>query len=84
MAVDNSTNDFIVIELKRGRSSDNAVGQVLRYMGWVKENICRNGQNVKGIVICHESDEGLRLSVGQLPNVDLMLYEVNFRLNLVE
>jgi len=83
LAVDNSTNDFIVIELKRGRSSDNAVGQVLRYMGWVKENICRKGQNVKGIVICHEPDEGLRLSVGQLPNVDLMLYEVNFRLNLV-
>jgi predicted RNA-binding protein len=83
LAVDNRTNDFVVIELKRGRSSDNVVGQVLRYMGWVKINLCTEGQNAKGIIICHETDEALRFSVGQLPNVDVMLYEVDFRLNAI-
>ncbi len=34
-----NTGDYWVIELKRGQSSDSVVGQILRYMGWVKENI---------------------------------------------
>src|SRR4030067_1655315 len=37
LAVDKEKKEFVVIELKKGRSSDVVVGQILRYMGWVKE-----------------------------------------------
>jgi hypothetical protein len=46
----------VVIELKKGRPSDQVVGQVLRYMGWVKKHLCTNGQAVKGLVICRDHD----------------------------
>ncbi len=80
LAVDQSTNEFVVIELKRGCSSDQVVGQILRYIGWVRENLAEQGQNVHGIIICHESDEALRLAVSQIPNVYVLFYEVDFRL----
>jgi endonuclease len=34
-----ASGDFYVFELKRGRSPDHAIGQLVRYMGWVKQTI---------------------------------------------
>ena len=36
LATEASSKTFVVIELKKGRTSDQVVGQILRYMGWVK------------------------------------------------
>ncbi|MFW9889122.1 MAG: hypothetical protein ACFFER_13130 [Candidatus Thorarchaeota archaeon] len=80
LAVDNETNDLVVIELKRGQSSDSTVGQVLRYMGWVRENIASQRQSVVGIIICHEVDDALRYAVQQIKDVDVFTYQVNFEL----
>ncbi len=80
LAIDNDTNDFVVIELKRGHTSDAVVGQTLRYIGWVKENLADNGQNVKGIIVCREVDDALRYSVGQINDIDVLMYQVNFHL----
>lgn len=52
-----SSNSFVVIELKKGYSSDKVLGQILRYTGWVKEHLCRNGEEVKGIIVCQDSDQ---------------------------
>ena len=59
LAVEPKSKAFVVIELKKGRPSDQALGQVLRYMGWVKKNLCTNGQPVKGLVVCRDPDERL-------------------------
>jgi len=80
LAVDNKTNDLVVIELKRGQTSDATVGQVLRYMGWVRENLAINDQKVHGIIICHEIDEDMRYAAEQIPNLTLLTYEVKFEL----
>jgi restriction system protein len=37
--------------LKRGRVSDNVVGQILRYMGYVKEVLAEKNQEVLGVII---------------------------------
>jgi predicted RNA-binding protein len=73
-------SDFVVIELKRGKTSDAVVGQVLRYIGWVKENLASSGQKVRGIIITHEIDDALRYSAGSLQDVRVMTYRVDFRL----
>jgi RecB family endonuclease NucS len=39
--VDKNTGDFVVIELKVGKVGDSAIGQILRYMGYVKANILK-------------------------------------------
>ncbi len=70
---------WLVIELKRSQSSDDTVGQVLRYMGYVQEHLAK-GELVGGLVIAHEADDKLRYALKATANVKLMLYEVEFRL----
>ena len=53
---------LVVLEIKRGRSSDEAIGQVLRYVEFVRENIADEGQQVHGWVVTGSYDEGLRLA----------------------
>ena len=53
---------LVVIELKRGMTYDETIGQVLRYVGWVKENIAGDGQDVQGWIVAGDYDEHLRLA----------------------
>lgn len=59
------------------------VGQVLRYMGWVKENLAKEKDNVKGLIICKEADEKLSYSLKAIPNCDIAVkrYRIDFQLN---
>lgn len=54
--------DLVVVELKRGMASDEAIGQVLRYMGWMRENVAVQGQQVHGCIVAGDYDEQLRLA----------------------
>jgi len=58
----NEQDDLVVIELKRGMTSDETIGQILRYVGWVQENVAEEGQKVHGWIIAGDYDEGLRLA----------------------
>ncbi len=80
LAVDKETGDLIVIELKRGKTSDSTVGQILRYINWVNENIAKANQNVRGIIIAGNIDESLKYSVKNLNNLKVKTYKVNFQL----
>ncbi len=53
--------NFVVLELKANRSSDVVVGQILRYMGYIRENMAEE-KKVKGIIITPSYDEQLRLA----------------------
>lgn len=81
LCVDQDSDDLVVIELKRGKSSDSTVGQVLRYMGWVEENVAKAGQKVRGIIIAQEADDALRYAVKGLSNVSVLTYRVDFALS---
>lgn len=54
--------NFVVIELKRGKSSDKVVAQIQRYMAWVIENLAGN-QPVRGIIVVKEYDEKLEYAL---------------------
>jgi len=82
LAVDTSGNLY-AFELKRARSPDKAIGQIARYMGWLKNNIGKN-VNVYGVIIAKEITENLKYSISALPNVTLFEYSVSFSLNSVE
>ena len=71
---------WLVVEVKRNQASDTTVGQVLRYMGWVKNNLAMKDDEIRGMIIAREVDDALRYALSNLPNVDLKLYEVEFRL----
>lgn len=80
LASEVKTKAFVVIELKKGRPSDLVVGQVLRYMGWVKKNLCTNGQTVKGLIICRDHDPKLAYALEMTNNIDVRYYSVSFKL----
>ena len=71
---------FVVIELKKGRPSDQVIGQLLRYMGWVKKSLCISGQAVKGLVICRDPDPKLSYALEMTNNIDVRYYSVSFKL----
>ncbi len=83
LAMDRETGDLVVIELKRGQTSDATVGQVLRYMGWVRTNLAKEGQGVRGIVIAAEVDDALRYALQGLPDIVVQTYRVDFALQPV-
>jgi hypothetical protein len=73
-------NRYLVIELKRNQSSDATVGQLLRYMGWVRRHM-KDAESVEGLIICLDVDARLQYALDGLPNVSCMTYAVNFVLN---
>lgn len=81
LAIEPNTNSIVVIELKKGRPSDQVVGQILRYMGWVSENICGSDQSVKGMVICREPDIKLSYALKLVQAISVQYYKVSFRLS---
>jgi len=55
LATDSESN-YVVIELKRDKASDVALGQLLRYLGWVRMHL-GNGDPVRGYVVGEEIDD---------------------------
>lgn len=80
LCMDEKTQNLVVVELKRGQTSDATVGQVLRYMSWVEENVAERGQAVEGIIIAREIDDALRYAVKN-QRIDVLVYKVNFSLS---
>jgi len=70
--------ELLVIELKRGRVSDVVVGQILRYMSYIKE--LDDSKHVRGIIIGTQDDARFRRALSMVPNIEFYKYEVSFRL----
>ena len=79
LAKDKKDGHHVVIELKRNQTSDDTVGQILRYMGWIEEK--KQDENVKGIIVAGKFDEKLYYAQKRAKDVEIFTYEVNFSLN---
>lgn len=80
LAISKDQKTLLVVELKRGRASDVVVGQIQRYMGYVKHDLAEPGQEVKGLIIALEDDLKLKRALSVTSNIDFFRYEVNFKL----
>jgi hypothetical protein len=74
--------DLVVLELKLSKGPDRAVGQALRYMGWVSKHLAP-GKKVSGVIVAHEIDEKLKYAVSVTPNITVFQYELRFDLHQV-
>jgi len=81
LAVD-SKGGYVVIELKVSRGYDRVVGQLLRYMGWVDQNL-GGSQPARGIIVAHEITNDLKLAASRIHGVRLIEYTISFALNPV-
>ncbi|MDC7704704.1 endonuclease NucS domain-containing protein [Vogesella indigofera] len=80
LAVSKDGQRLLVVELKRGRASDVVVGQILRYMGFVKEQIAEPHQTVEGAIIALDDDQKLRWALLAVPGISFYRYQVSFKL----
>ena len=80
LAISKDKKRLLVVELKRGRASDAVVGQVLRYMGFVKEQIAESNQTVEGVIIALEDDQKMRWALMSVPSISFYRYQVSFKL----
>jgi restriction system protein len=83
LAISKDKKEYLVIELKKGRTSDVVVGQTLRYMGFVKNELAVNGENVRGAIIALEDDLRLRNALSMVPTIDFFRYQIDFKLKPV-
>lgn len=80
LAVKKDKSELLVVELKRGKASDVVVGQVLRYMGFVKEDLAEPNQAVRGVIIALEDDLRIRRALAVTPSIQFFRYQISFKL----
>jgi hypothetical protein len=52
-----------------------------RYIGWIKRHVAKKGESVSGLIIAHSGDNKVGYAIDTLCDVEMMTYEVEFRLN---
>jgi endonuclease len=67
---------FVVLELKVEKGYDRVVGQLLRYMNWVRKELAEPGQCVRGIIVCRTMSEDLILACSSIKDVELFEYRL--------
>lgn len=66
--------NYVVVEFKRMQGTDQVVGQVLRYMGWLSET--HGVDKVRGIVVVAKKDQALTYALMAAPNVQVKEFKV--------
>lgn len=82
LALDQS-NAFVVLELKVSRGYDRVVGQLLRYMNWVRKELAEPRQRVRGIIVCRTISEDLKLACASIRDVELCEYKLSVAVSKV-
>jgi endonuclease len=78
-----ASGDLVVLELKVEKGYDKVVGQILRYMNWVRKHVAEPGQQVRGMIVCRNMTEDLQLACASIPDVELLEYALSITVNRV-
>ena len=78
-----SNNNFVVIELKVSKGYDRVIGQLMRYMAWIKENMADSNQGVRGAIVARSISEDLKLASSLGPSIEMYEYELSIQLNKI-
>jgi len=68
---------LVVLELKVSRGHERVIGQILRYVNWVRQNLAEPGQKVRGMIVCRAVSQDLRLACASLVDVELYEYQLS-------
>ena len=70
--------------MKVSRGYDRVIGQLMRYMAWIKMNIAEPGQNVQGVIVARSISEDLLLASSLIPNIKLFEYELYVKVKEIQ
>ena len=80
LAISKDKKELLVVELKKGRVSDMVVGQIQRYMGYVKDELSEPNQTVRGVIIAFEDDVRIHRALSVAQNIEFYTYKIQFKL----
>jgi len=69
-------NNWVVVELKADWAEDSAVGQILGYMSWVRDNL-PNGPTVRGIIVCKNTTGRVKAAIKLFPSLSIKRFTLN-------
>ena len=70
---------LVVIDLKVSKGHDRTIGQILTYMGWVRQDLA-DGKPVRGMIVANPlSDELVTASREANADIKLFEYDISFR-----
>lgn len=67
---------FVVIELKSGTATRDAIGQIQGYIGDLMQS--HPGRSTRGILVATGLDQGARSALRASPHIDFWAYELRF------
>lgn len=80
LAIKKDGSELLILELKKGRASDAVVGQIQRYMGFVKHELAELHQSVRGIIIASEHDTKIERALSVTKDIEFFVYQLQFSL----
>ncbi len=80
LAISKDKTRLLVVELKKGRASDSVIGQIQRYMGFVKDELAEKDQIVEGTIIALEDDVRIKRALSVTNNISFYKYKIDFKL----
>ena len=81
LAISKDRKTYLVVELKRGTSSDRTIGQVLRYIGYVSAEEAENDQDVRGVIVGTAENKKLQRAISVMDKVTFVKYSLHFQLD---
>jgi RecB family endonuclease NucS len=74
-----SQGELVVVELKAGKAKDNAIGQLLGYIG----SLSTRPEKVRGILVASEFDPRVIYAARAIPHLKLYKYALNFKFDAI-
>lgn len=74
----------MVIELKVSKGCDRVVGELLRYVGWIRDNLAEPNQQVCGIIVARKISNDLILATSVLSDIKLIEYELSVAIRQID
>jgi hypothetical protein len=71
---EDTSGNYVVVELKRTQGTDQVVGQISRYMGWLMETYPE--KKIRGIIIVGKKDQALTYAAMAVPNVEIKKFKI--------
>ena len=71
---------WVVVELKADWVGDDAVGQILGYMSWVKDNL-PNGSQVRGIIIGKRTSGRVKAAIRLFPALSIRRFTLDCQID---
>ena len=73
-------NNWVVVELKADWAGDDAVGQILGYMSWIRDNL-PNGSTVRGFIICKNATGRVKAAARLFPALSIKRFTLDCKID---